>query len=91
MECASMITDIASKLKNKGGTLVFVPNYAMANILLTYIPKAISEPKEGDIKVFKKDINSFKLKIDQKIQSIFICVFRAKLQKVLILLINWPD
>lgn len=77
-QISKIILDISNNVKNEGGTLVFVSSYALLNKLAMKLPGAVLEPKEGGMAEFERAVESYKLKIQKKFSSIFLCVYRGK-------------
>lgn len=77
-QVSKIILDISSQVRTVGGTLVFVPSYSFLYKLAGRIPEAILEPKEGGMAEFERIIELYKQKIQKKLPSIFICVYRGK-------------
>lgn len=75
-QVAKIITDVSTKLKGKGGTLVFLPSYSF----LEKIAKRLNidffcEPKSS---VFDNILKQYNKSIKDKRPSVLLCVYRGK-------------
>lgn len=75
-QVASIITDVSTRLRGMGGTLVFVPSYSF----LEKISKRLkidffSETKSPD---FANVLKQYNQSVTEKKPSVFMCVYRGK-------------
>jgi regulator of telomere elongation helicase 1 len=76
-----IIVDISSSIEAYGGTLVFVPNYALVSKLSSCIKNSIAEPKGGGSAALEKALKSYRSRILQKRPAVMLCVYRGKISE----------
>ena len=77
-QIAAIVSDVASKLREEGGTVVFVPSYSFLARLASRLPDAIPEPRNGGAPEFEKALKKYQMRIMTRRVAILICVFRGK-------------
>ncbi|KMV66627.1 RAD3-like DNA-binding helicase [Encephalitozoon cuniculi EcunIII-L] len=77
-----VIVDVSCKIKDHGGTLVFVPSYSFLENLQKRMGGVSSgllvEPKSGAGNEFEKVMRRYKNRIATKQSAVFMCVYRGK-------------
>lgn len=82
-QLSKIVVDTSSKVKDHGGTLVFVPSYNFLEKLRKRIEginsmNLLVEPKSGSGNEFDKVMKKYKEKITMKKGVILMCVYRGK-------------
>lgn len=82
-QVAKVVVDTANKVKDYGGTLLFVPSYSFLDnitkrINLMKIKNLFLEPKSGKGGEFDNVLKKYHSKINAKEAVVLVCVYRGK-------------
>ncbi|TBU16920.1 Rad3-like DNA-binding helicase [Ordospora colligata] len=78
-QLVKIIADVSGRIREHGGTLVFVPSYNfLENLQKSMGPGVLTEPKSGSGNEFENVMKRYKSRIAMKQSAVLICVYRGK-------------